>query len=62
MSQKLLKEIEEKLDNVSHVEAIKIIEKLGMKYRKLSSMRLNMIQYGRGKKVDNDRPDLQSMK
>lgn len=58
---KLLKEIEEKLDNVSHVEAIKIIEKLGMKYRKLSSMRLNMIQYGR-KKVDNDRPDLQSMK
>jgi len=41
-------------------ERIALLESLGKKYRRLNSIRINSKQMGR--KVDEDRPDLQILK
>lgn len=41
-------------------ERIALLESLGKKYRRLNSIRINSKQMGR--KVDEDRPDLQLLK
>ena len=41
-------------------ERISLLESLGKKYRRLNSIRINSKQMGR--KVDEDRPDLQILK
>lgn len=54
------REIEEMLQYVPMSERIAMLESLCKKYRKLNSIRINANQMGR--KVDEDRPDLQLLK
>jgi hypothetical protein len=54
------REIEEMLQYVPMSERIAMLESLCKKYRKLNSIRINAKQMGR--KVDEDRPDLQLLK
>lgn len=54
------KEIENILKDVPMSERINVLESLCKKYRRLNSVRINSLQMGR--KVDSDRPDLQSLK
>jgi hypothetical protein len=52
--------IEEILEHLNHSEKIIVLESLCKKYRRLNSISINEKQMGR--KVDNERPDLLSMK
>ena len=54
------RQIEEVLASLPVSERIAILESLCKKYRRLNSVRINSMQMGR--KVDNDRPDLISLK
>jgi hypothetical protein len=54
------KEIEQMLLYVPMSERIAMLESLCKQYRKLNSIRINAKQMGR--KVDEDRPDLQLLK
>lgn len=54
------KEIEELLKYVPVNERIAVLESLCKKYRKLNSVRINEKQMGR--RVDEERPDLQLLK
>jgi len=54
------KEIEQMLLSVPMSERIAMLESLCKQYRKLNSIRINAKQMGR--KVDEDRPDLQLLK
>jgi hypothetical protein len=54
------KKIEVMLSDLSLSERIAILESLCKKYRKANSVRINSMQMGR--KVDDDRPDLLSLK
>lgn len=52
--------LEEILKDLPLSERIALLESLGKKYRRLNSIRINSKQMGR--KVDEDRPDLQLLK
>ena len=54
------KQIELMLSDLSLSERIAILESLCKKYRKENSIRINSKQMGR--KIDDDRPDLFSLK
>lgn len=54
------KEIESILKDLPMSERISILESLCKKYRRLNSVRINSLQMGR--KIDMDRPDLESLK
>ncbi len=61
MKNKMKESIEKILNDVPPTEAIAILESLGKKFRRANSVRINNLQMGR-LRIDNDRPDLQSMK
>jgi len=54
------REIEKILEYVPTSEKIAVLESLCKKYRRLNSQRINEKQMGR--RVDDDRPDLQLLK
>lgn len=54
------REIEKLLEYVPTTEKIAVLESLCKKYRRLNSQRINERQMGR--RVDEDRPDLQLLK
>ena len=54
------REIEKILEYVPTSEKIAVLESLCKKYRRLNSQRINAKQMGR--RVDDDRPDLQLLK
>ena len=54
------KEIEKLLEYVPITERIALLESLCKKYRRLNSVKINNLQMGR--RVDDERPDLMSMK
>ena len=54
------REIEKILEYVPTSEKIAVLESLCKKYRRLNSVRINEKQMGR--RVDDDRPDLQLLK
>jgi hypothetical protein len=56
----MTKEIEQLLQYIPMSERIIVLESLCKKYRRLNSIRINAKQMGR--KVDDDRPDLQILK
>lgn len=54
------KEIEQLLQYIPVTERIAVLESLCKKYRRLNSVRINAKQMGR--RVDDERPDLQLLK
>ena len=56
----MTREIEQLLQYIPMSERIIVLESLCKKYRRLNSIRINAKQMGR--KVDDDRPDLQILK
>ena len=54
------REIEKLLEYVPITERIALLESLCKKYRRLNSVKINNLQMGR--RVDDERPDLMSMK
>jgi len=54
------REIEKILEYVPMSEKIAVLESLSKKYRRLNSVRINEKQMGR--RVDDERPDLQLLK
>lgn len=54
------REIEKLLEYVPITERIALLESLCKKYRRLNSVKINNLQMGR--RVDEERPDLISMK
>jgi hypothetical protein len=54
------REIEKILEYVPISEKIAVLESLSKKYRRLNSVRINEKQMGR--RVDDERPDLQLLK